>query len=104
MFNRIKSEQSEYLNLLFVSDTFGNNDYTVNVKTNFQEFRYKLNDLKKTTKVSDLIDLCQNTLSSFDIKAFKVNNCDTIINNTIICVTYFLTYMVTNNKCQVCYK
>lgn len=69
----MKSKQGEYLSLLLVSETFGNNDYIINIKGTLQEFRYKLNDILQKTKISDLANLCLITLNS---EAFKVNNCN----------------------------
>lgn len=45
----------------------------MNVKTKSQDFRYELNDLIKSKQVSDLIKLCETTLSS---EIFKVNSCE----------------------------
>lgn len=72
MFYRIKSKQNELLHLLFVSNTFGNTDYFVLVNIGLQQLRYKLNELRRIMKVSELNSLCLKLNS----EVFKVNSCN----------------------------
>lgn len=73
MFYRIKCSLGENLFILLVSETFGNIDYDITIKSAFN-FRFKLSDFKKKIEVSELIkDVC---LKKMDSKLFKINNCD----------------------------
>lgn len=73
MFYRIKCSLGENLFLLLVSETFGNIDYDIIIKSVF-DFRFKLNDYKKKIEVSELInDVC---LKKMDSNLFKINKCN----------------------------
>lgn len=73
IFYRIKSKQGQYLSLLLISNTFGNNNYNIIIKGAFQEFRYKLDDFKQRVQVSALSTLCLNILNT---QEFNINNCN----------------------------
>lgn len=73
MFYRIKCSLGENLFLLLVSETFGNIDYDIIIKSVF-DFRFKLNDFKKKIEVSEIIkDICSKEMDS---KLFKINKCN----------------------------
>lgn len=72
LFYRIKTIHGEELRLLIVSDTFGDNSYTVIIRGTIQNFRFKLNNFKKRIKMLDLIEFCSKELDS---EQFKVNSC-----------------------------
>lgn len=58
---------------MLVSETFGDNDYDVIIKSVF-DFRFKLIDFKKQMEVSKLKE--EVCLKKLDSNLYKTNNCN----------------------------
>lgn len=99
IFYRIKSKQGEYLSLLLISDTFGDNSYNIIIKGAFQEFRYILDDYRQKINVSDLSTLCLDTL---DTQEFNINKCNSSRNDDCQNMCYLIPKLYGNEVKNIC--